>query len=94
MDITANKLFTDFYGQQVDNNTADGAIWEYEKDITKLMIEFAKYHVVEASNKAAENAKVTVVDWDDGGISAFQVVPIYGVDSESILNAYDLNNIK
>lgn len=53
-------------------------------DIKTAMIEFAKLH---------NNAQVTVVDYNDGGFNSTPD-PIYGVDSDSILNAYPLENIK
>jgi hypothetical protein len=58
-----------------------------------VMIEFTKFHVEAALKAANENAEVTVVDYNDAG---FNNTPdlIYGVDSDSILNAYPLNNIK
>jgi len=61
--------------------------------ITNVMIEFAQLHV-QAALKAADNeAQVTVVDYDGGGFNSLPE-PIYGVDSDSILTAYPLENIK
>ncbi len=56
----------------------------------KVLIEFAKYHVKKALEAADNNAKVTVVDYED---ELHPPKPIWGVDSESILNAYPLTNI-
>lgn len=61
--------------------------------ITDVMREFAKLHVQEALKAADENAQVTVVDYNDGGFNSAPD-PIYSVDSDSILNAYPLENIK
>ena len=52
-----------------------------------IMIEFAKLHVQAALKAADDNADVTVVDVDMTGT-------IWGVDSDTILNAYPLENIK
>lgn len=61
-------------------------------DIEKCMIEFAKYHVEAALKAVDNNAEVLVIDYDEG----FDRIPtpIYGVDSNSILKAYPLENIK
>lgn len=37
----AEQMFDTFYKEQVNNGTADGAIWEYKDDIQQLMINFA-----------------------------------------------------
>ena len=55
--------------------------------IEETMIEFAKLHVQAALKAEDDNADVTVVDVDMTGT-------IWGVDSETILNAYPLENIK
>lgn len=51
------------------------------------MIEFAKLHVMAALKAADDKADVTVIDVDMTGT-------IWGVDSDTILNAYPLENIK
>jgi len=51
------------------------------------MIEFAKLHVQAALKAADDKADVTVIDVDMTGT-------IWGVDSDTILNAYPLENIK
>ena len=56
------------------------------------MIEFAKLHVKEALKQASENATVTPIDHEEISEGSFR--PIWGVDDESILNAYPLENIK
>lgn len=38
--MEAGELFDKFYQEQVEDNTADGAIWEYKNDIEKLMIDY------------------------------------------------------
>jgi hypothetical protein len=53
----------------------------------QILIEFAKLHVAAALNEAADKADVTVVDVDMTGV-------IWGVDVNTILNAYPLTNIK
>ena len=58
----------------------------------ELMIEFAKMHVQEALKQASEKAFVTPIDHEE--ISEGSFMPIWGVDDESILNAYPLENIK
>ena len=58
----------------------------------ELMIEFAKMHVQEALKQASENATVTPIDHEEISEGSFR--PIWGVDDESILNAYPLENIK
>ncbi len=59
-------------------------------DVTEAMIEFAKLHVEAALKAASEKAK-TKNKWDGNTGSEFCDTV---VDSESILNAYDLNQIK
>ena len=58
----------------------------------ELMIEFAKMHVQEALKQASEKAFVTPIDHEEISEGSFR--PIWGVDDESILNAYSLENIK
>jgi hypothetical protein len=58
---------------------------------TEAMIEFAKLHVQEALKAADEKAKTTVVDYE---YELETPTPIWGVDSDSILNAYPLDKIK
>lgn len=95
MERTAESLYNEFYNKQLENDTVDGAIWEYEGDIIKLMINFATLKVIEAREAIMEKAQVAIVDWDHVGYKlGYPPTPIYGVDSESILNAYDLNDIK
>lgn len=53
----------------------------------QILIEFAKLHVQAALKAANDNADVTVIDVDMTG-------SIWGVDSDTILNAYPLENIK
>lgn len=55
--------------------------------IEKCMVEFARLHVTAALNEAANEADVIVIDVDITGV-------IWGVDVNSILNAYPLTNIK
>jgi hypothetical protein len=57
---------------------------------TEAMIEFAKLHVQEALKAADEKAKTTVVDYE---FELEPPTPIWGVDSDSILNAYPLDKI-
>ena len=59
---------------------------------TDMMIEFAQMHVQEALKEADEKATVTPIDHEE--ISEGSWRPIWGVDSDSILNAYPLTNIK
>ena len=61
-------------------------------NVTDMLIEFAKMHVLEALKQASENATVTPIDHEE--ISEGYFIPIWGVDDESILNAYPLENIK
>jgi hypothetical protein len=60
---------------------------EMDSTVAKQMIEFAKLHVQAALKAADDNADVTAVDVCMSGV-------IWGVDSETILNAYPLENIK
>ena len=60
---------------------------EIDSTVAKQMIEFAKLHVTAALNEAANEADVTVIDVDMTDV-------IWGVDVNTILNAYPLTNIK
>ena len=60
---------------------------EMNSTVAKQMIEFAKLHVTAALNEAANEADVIVIDVDVTGV-------IWGVDVNTILNAYPLTNIK
>lgn len=79
---TAEKLFDDFYNQQQENGTSDGAIWEYKNDIIKIMNDYAKFHVTQALKKASEK-----LPYDDRMNRDILVL-------HSILNAYPLTLIK
>jgi leucyl aminopeptidase len=56
------------------------------------LIEFAKLHVEAALKAASEKATVTVIDHEE--ISEVSFKAIWGVDDDSILNAYSIENIK
>ena len=62
-----------------------------EQDITKAMIGFAKMHVEQALKEASENVLLSRSDSMIGGCPECFVD---GVDSDSILNSYPLDNIK
>ena len=64
----------------------------YDSYVKKAMIKFAKMHVQEALKQASEKACVTPIDHEEISEGSFR--PIWGVDDESILNAYPLENIK
>ena len=56
------------------------------------MIEFAKMHVEAALKEADEKATVTPIDHEEISKGSFR--PIWGVNSESILNSYPPDLIK
>jgi len=58
----------------------------------KAMIEFAKLHVEATLKEASEKATVTPIDHEEISEGSFR--PIWGVDDDSILNSYPLDNIK
>ena len=58
----------------------------------EAMIEFAKLHCIEQAKIISENATVTPIDHEEISEGSFR--PIWGVDDDSILNAYSLNLIK
>ena len=60
--------------------------------VSEMMIEFAKLHVEAALKEASEKATVTPVDHEEISEGSFR--PIWGVDDDSILNSYSLDNIK
>lgn len=63
--------------------------------ITKDMIEFAKLHVQEALKQASEKSLMKDVNEDCHYEDEEGNFPeIYFIDKNSILNAYNLNNIK
>ena len=61
-----------------------------EEHIT--MIAFAKFHVEAALKAADEKATVTPIDHEETSEGSFHL--IWGVDDESILTAYPLENIQ
>lgn len=65
-----------------------------EKKLYEIMVEFAKLHVQAALQAVSDNAKVEIIDWKKEGFSLPGLQPIYGVNSESVLTAYPLENIK
>ena len=60
--------------------------------IQDAMIEFAKLHVEAALKEASEKATVTPIDHEEISEGSFR--PIWGVDDDSILRSYSLENIK
>jgi hypothetical protein len=64
----------------------------FTDDVINYMIEFAKLHVEAALKAASEKATVTPVDHEEISEGSFR--PIWGVDEDSILNAYPSTNIK
>ena len=63
--------------------------------ITKAMIEFAKLHVQEALKQASEKSLMKDVNEDCHYEDEEGNFPeIYFINKDSILNAYNLNNIK
>ena len=60
--------------------------------IKEVAIEFAKLHVEAALKEASEKATVTPIDHEEISEGSFR--PIWGVDDDSILNAYNLDRIK
>lgn len=81
--MTANTMFALFYTEQVKNKTEDGDLWKYKDDIENILIQFAKYHVEKALSEASEKATTNS--------SVFENCL---VNKESILTAYNLENIK
>ena len=60
-------------------------------DCLEAMIEYAKLHVKAALEAAADKATVTPIDHEEISEGSFR--PIWGVDDDSILNAYPENLI-
>lgn len=58
------------------------------EEASKVLIEFAKLHVKEALKQASEKAEL---DWFNGGC---RECGSNEINRQSIINAYDLNNIK
>ena len=56
MKQTTNDLWESFIKEQQEEETLDGSISEYEQDIKKMMIEFAKLHVEAAIKACIEDA--------------------------------------
>lgn len=67
----------------------NGDIWG---NIEEVMVEFARMHVEAALKAADEKATVTPIDHEEISEGSFR--PIWGVDGDSILNSYPLENIK
>lgn len=66
------------------------------KNIKKAMISFAKLHVTEALKQAYQKAELKEQEKGDEQICfmANDMGDAYVLDKDSILNTYDLNNIK
>jgi len=60
--------------------------------VDEWLIEFAKLHVEAALKAASDKAEITPIDHVEISEGSFR--PIWGVDDNSILNAYPLTNIK
>jgi hypothetical protein len=92
---TAEEFFlNNYFGDSISQE--DKKLWletnEQAQESLNIMIEFAKLHVEAALKAASKNATVTPVDHEEILEGSFR--PIWGVDKDSILNAYPLDNIK
>ena len=71
MEQTTNDLLESFIKEQQEEETLDGSIREYEQDIKKMMIEFAKMHIEKIMNLqqskyyAGETGYITKKEWQD-----------------------------
>ena len=71
MEQTTNYLWESFIKEQQEEETLDGSIREYEQDIKKMMIEFAKMHIEKIMNLqqskyyAGETGYITKKEWQD-----------------------------
>jgi uncharacterized protein YlxW (UPF0749 family) len=71
MEQTTNDLWESFIKEQQEEETLDGSIREYEQDIKKMMIEFAKMHIEKIMNLqqskyyAGETGYITKKEWQD-----------------------------
>ncbi len=71
MEKTTNYLWESFIKEQQKEETMDGSINEYEQDIKKMMIEFAKIHIEKIMNLqqskyyAGETGYITKEEWQD-----------------------------
>ena len=71
MEQTTNDLWESFIKEQQEEETLDGSIREYEQDIKKMMIEFAKMHIEKIMNLqqskyyAGETGYITKKEWKD-----------------------------
>jgi len=61
--MTAEEFWQKFYTEQIENDTADGAIWEYKYDIKQLMIEFAQHHVKNIK-EVLQNRELSDSEWE------------------------------
>ena len=99
MKQTANDLWESFIKEQQEEETLDGSISEYEQDIKKMMIKFAKLHVTAALKATSNNVEVTT---GGDGSSSFSIngEPLFSVNGSplfsttSIINSYPLENIE
>jgi hypothetical protein len=79
--------------QNYKNDSDHYADQDYsEGRLIKALQEFAKMHVTAALKEASEKATVTPIDHEEISEGSFR--PIWGVDDDSILNSYPLENIK
>ena len=71
MEQTTNDLWESFIKEQQEEETLDGSIREYEQDIKKMMIEFAKMHIEKIMNLqqskyyTGETGYITKKEWQD-----------------------------
>lgn len=95
---TAKQLLTDNYTTSVyDYNCQIDCSGYLEKDVTKAMIEFAKLHVEAMRKKMLEEITLVGNCYWEGIIKTeekFKITSDVYIDKDSILNAYNLNEIK
>lgn len=81
---TAEEFANENYGSRLPRGVS------YYKEIGELMIEFAKLHVQNATTQILMQAEVELFDKDNRSVPTKS----YRVNSDSIVKAYPLTNIK
>ena len=88
---TAEEFFKQKY-KELGVTWKNGDIKQFREEDIVIAIEFAKLHCIEQARVISEKAKI---DWSY--LSGVYIVPdedSIKINKESILNAYDLSNIK
>ena len=87
--MTAKELFKDYSERYIDSDGEFSGYFVNEEDFKQALIKFAKYHVEKALKAVSEK-----VELNNFAYEFLQEGSNNAINTNSILNAYNLDDIK